>query len=68
MLPIAEDTLATDADQRKGVAPRRVTLLAEFNGDGGVAVVVADDGPFEAEVVKCRMLDGEATGVDGVLG
>jgi len=39
--------------------------LAVAHDDGGVAVGVAFDGPFEAEVEEGRVFDGEASGFGG---
>ncbi len=63
-----EDAFAADADQRKRLAPSGVADLAELDGDGGVAVGVAGDGPLEAEVLEGGVLDVEGAGLRGGLG
>ena len=68
VFPLAEDTLAADPDQRKRFAPGRVASLPEGDRHGGVAVLVASDGPLESEIVERRVLHGESARLSGVLG
>ena len=68
MLAFAEDSLPSDANQRKSRTPLCIADAAELDRDGGVAVVVAGDGPLEAEIVQRRMLDGETAGAGAVGG
>ena len=64
----AEDLLAAHAQQRQRVAPLAVAGAAVADVHGGVAVVVAADGPFESQADQRRRLDDEFAGTDTVLG
>ena len=68
VLAFAEDSLPSDAHQRKSRTPFGIADAAELDRDGGVAVVVAGDGPLEAEIVQSRMLDDESARTGAVVG
>ena len=68
VLPPAVNIFATDADEGERVAPLRFTDRTKLNGNGGIAIRVAFDGPFKAEVEERRMFDVKATGFCCVLG
>src|SRR5207247_5570942 len=59
---------ATDADEGESIPPFRFTHSAKLNGHGRVAIGVAFDGPFKAEVEERGMFDVKAPGFDCVLG
>ena len=59
---------ATDSDKGESLAPFRFTRGPKLNGDGSVAIVVAFDGPFKAEVEESGMFDVKVARSYCVLG
>src|SRR6266487_255431 len=50
------DTLVSDAQQRQSIFPCLLAFFAVGDRDGGIAIVVAIDAPFEAErYQRCRL-------------
>lgn len=68
MFTATVNVFAANTEKRQTLAPFSFTGLPVLNGDGGVAVGVALDGPLEAEVQERWGLDMEAPGAGWVLG
>ena len=66
-LRAAVDPLALQPQQRQRLLPSRLALLPVRHLDRGVAVVVAVDEPFEAEIDQRRRIDDEFAGGHTVL-
>jgi hypothetical protein len=59
--------LTTDANERESIAPSGISNLPELNRDCGIAIYVARNGPFKAQVQKCRMFDVEFASLSCIL-
>ena len=68
VLAPAVNLFATDSDEGESLAPFRFTRGPKLNGDGSVAIVVAFDRPFKAEVEESGMFNVKAARSYCVLG
>ena len=55
VLATAVNIFATDTDEGESLLPFRFTDGAKLNGNGGVTIGVAFDGPFKTEIEERRM-------------
>ena len=67
-LPLAEDPLPANSQQRERRPPRRRSHLAEADFHGRIAVGVPLDQPFKAQVQQRGVFDMEAARLGRVLG
>ena len=68
VLARSKDLFSTNADERERLAPGGFAGRAELHVNRRVAVRVAADRPFEAEVHQRGVLDHELAGLGAVLG